>query len=83
MRRAREHRYWRRTRALLGALLALWAAATFGLVSFARELNAWSFAGWPLGYWLAAQGIPLGFLVIVIVHAWVMARADEAFESER
>ncbi|MBV8380457.1 MAG: DUF4212 domain-containing protein, partial [Paucibacter sp.] len=58
-RRAREHRYWRRTRALLVALLALWAGGTFGLVYCARALNAWSFAGWPLGYWLAAQGIPL------------------------
>jgi len=65
------------------ALLALWAGGTFGLVYCARALNAWSFAGWPLGYWLAAQGIPLGFLLLVIVHAVAMRRLDKPFESNR
>ncbi|MBU3740179.1 MAG: DUF4212 domain-containing protein, partial [Rhodoferax sp.] len=37
------------------ALLLAWFLASFGLVFFAEDLQ-FTVAGWPLGYWLAAQG---------------------------
>ena len=56
-------------------LLAVWAAVSFGAAFFARDL-AFVVAGWPFGYWLAAQGAVLVFLAIVVIHAWAMNRLE-------
>ena len=61
--------------ALHGGLLAVWFAASFGVVFFARDLGA-VVAGWPLGYWLAAQGSVFIFIAIVAVFAWLANRRD-------
>ncbi|MBV8500670.1 MAG: DUF4212 domain-containing protein [Paucibacter sp.] len=65
---------WRRMRRLSLSLLLVWAIAGFGLVYFARSLNSQNFLGWPLGFWIAAQGALLIFLLIVVVYAWAADR---------
>ena len=60
---------------LHGWLLAIWFAASFGVVFFARDLQM-IVAGWPLGYWFAAQGSVFIFIAIVAVFAWVANRRD-------
>ncbi len=45
-------------------LLLACFAASFGVVFFARDLHS-SLAGWPLGFWLAAQGSVFVFIAIV------------------
>lgn len=56
------------------ALLIVWAVASFGVCFFARELDV-VVAGWPLNFWLAAQGGVLVFIAVVMVFAWWMNRA--------
>lgn len=63
----------RRVLALKLGLAALWIAVSFGGCYFARSLDFTVF-GWPLGYWVAAQGAVLAFIAIVAVHAWAMQR---------
>ena len=63
----------RRVRALKLGLAALWLAVGFGPCYFARQLDFTVF-GWPLGYWVAAQGALFAFIAIVAVHAWAMNR---------
>lgn len=58
-----------------GWLLAIWFAASFGVVFFAHDLQM-MVGGWPLGYWLAAQGSVFVFIAIVAVFAWVANRRD-------
>lgn len=58
---------------LHGGLLAIWFAASFGVVFFAHDLQ-FMVAGWPLGYWFAAQGSVFIFIAIVAVFAWVANR---------
>ncbi len=65
---------------LHGWLLAIWFASSFGVVFFARDLQM-VVAGWPLGYWLSAQGCLFIFIAIVAVFAWV-ANGREADEDE-
>jgi putative solute:sodium symporter small subunit len=65
---------WSRTRRLTLALLAVWVFVGFGLIWFARDLNAFEFLGGPLGFWIASQGAVLVFLAIVVVYAWRMNR---------
>ena len=62
-----------RVLALKAGLLAVWALVTFGFCYFARDLQ-FMVAGWPFGYWMAAQGAVLIFLAIVVVYATVMKR---------
>ncbi len=56
-------------------MLVLWIAVSFGFVFFARDLQ-FDVLGWPLSFWLAAQGIVLVFVCIVTVYAWFANRAE-------
>lgn len=60
------HHLW-----LKAVLLALWVVFSFGVCFFARDLQAWA-QGWQLGYWMAAQGAVLMFIVIAVVYCVVM-----------
>lgn len=67
-------RHWRAVVRLLLALLLLWAAC--GLLAgvwFAAELNTIQLGGFPLGFWFAQQGAIVGFVLLILVYALVMA----------
>lgn len=75
-RRLSAERYWQTVRRLTLTLLALWFAVSFGTVFWARELSTVSLWGWPLHFYLAAQGVTLVYLAIVGIYAVVMRRLD-------
>ena len=62
-----------RVRWLTCVLLLVWALVSFGPGYWARELSfqVW---GWPLHFWLAAQGSVLVFLALIIVYATLVNR---------
>ena len=60
---------------LKAGLLAVWVLVSFVATYFARDLQ-FLVAGWPFGFWMAAQGAVLVFLAIVVVHAWAMNRYE-------
>jgi putative solute:sodium symporter small subunit len=76
MTHAANLRYWRRVRALTLGLLLLWFLASFVVIFFARELSSVSLWGWPLHFYLAAQGVTLVYLAITGVYALAMQRID-------
>ena len=57
-------------------LLLLWALVSFGAAYFARDLQVMLFGGWPLSYWISAQGAVLVFIAIVVVYGWAMNRFE-------
>ena len=73
-----RRRYWLRNRRMTAGLLFLWMAVTFLVSFFARDLS-FSFWGWPFSFWMAAQGAPLVYLVLVLVYAAAMNRLDRRF----
>ncbi len=77
-----EQRVWRRRMRVTGWLLAAWFAVTFGVTYFARELNV-VVLGWPLSFWVAAQGALLVYMVLVVVFARQMGRLDQERDEER
>jgi len=79
---AARSRHWQRTRRLTFGLLAVWFAASFCSVFFARELAALSLFGWPLSFYLAAQGAALIYLAIVGAYAAGMRRVDRRYGRE-
>ncbi len=58
-----------------GWFLAIWFAASFGVVFFARDLQL-TVGNWPVGYWFAAQGSVFVFIAIVAGFAWLANRQD-------
>ena len=71
--------HWRRTRALTAVLLLLWLATGFGTAFYARELSSLTLFGWPLSFYLAAQGASLIYLGILGSYALWMQRLDRRF----
>ena len=62
------------------ALLFVWFFASFGVAFFARDLSQ-MVAGWPLNFWLTAQGGVLMFIAVVMVYAWAMNRLEVTHED--
>lgn len=77
-----RNQYWRQTRNMTCALLLLWAATVFGAVFFARELSGMTLFGWPLSFYLAAQGALLVFLAIIGGYAWRMRVLDRRYREQ-
>ena len=61
------------TRGLRRVLLLAWAAASFVLPFFARDI-ALSYRGWPFIQWYASQGVLLVFAAIAVGYAWWVNR---------
>ena len=73
--------YWRRVQRLTLQLLLAWFAVTFLVIFFAREISTINFFGWPLSFYMAAQGIVLVYLLIVGFYAWSMKRLDRILKG--
>ena len=67
---------------LKAGLLVVWALVSFVATYFARDLQFLVAGGWPLGYWIAAQGAVLVFIVLVVVYGWAMNRFERQ-DAER
>ena len=79
---AARNSHWQRTRRVTAWLLLAWFGATFCTIFFARELSALTVFGWPLSFYLAAQGVALANLAIIGAYALAMARIDRRFARE-
>lgn len=74
----KSERYWSATRALMFFMLFLWAVFSFGVHFFVRDLNSIVFLGFPLGFYMAAQGSLIAF---VLMLAW-FARAQDKIDRK-
>ena len=68
--------YWRKTKWITSILLILWLSITFGVAWFARALNDWSVEGFPVGFYMAAQGLLLIYLLIIGGYNRYMRKLD-------
>jgi putative solute:sodium symporter small subunit len=70
--------HWHKVRRMTTLLLLLWLLTGFCAAFFARELAGLSVFGWPLSFYLAAQGASLVYLGIIAFYAWRMRKLDRA-----
>jgi len=72
--------YWRYNVKLTTILLVIWFVVTY-LISglWADWLNQYSVLGFPMGYYMAAQGSLAIFVVEIAVYAYLMNRKDEEY----
>lgn len=73
-----EPRYWRSNLRMTAGLLAVWFVGTFGSVYFARDLDFELF-GWPVSFWMAAQGGPILYCLILWTYAACSRRLDRKY----
>jgi putative solute:sodium symporter small subunit len=80
MQRTPEQReYWRQNLKLTSILLGIWFVATFVVIWFARELNELIFAGFPLAFYMGAQGSLIIYILIIWFYARRMNAVDKTF----
>lgn len=74
---AQSHRSsWRLTRQLTVCLLASWLLLSFGVLYFARELSNITFFGWPLSFYMAAQGLTLLYVALLGIFSIASHRIE-------
>jgi putative solute:sodium symporter small subunit len=75
-----KHReYWRKNLVITFILLAIWFVATFVEGWYARELNSVSFLGFPLGFYMSAQGSLIIYVVLIWTYAIYMNKLDRTY----
>ena len=80
MQLTQKHRqYWRKNLRLTGILLAVWFVVSFVIVWFARDLQSVTFLGFPLSFYMGAQGALVIFVVLVGYYAYRMDKLDREY----
>ena len=77
-----QRTYWTKNLRVTLWLLSAWFAVTFVAGYFAEALNRIDFFGFPLGFYLFAQGALLAYLAIVGVYVRYMNRLDRDWARE-
>jgi len=73
---AKHHEYWRKNLVITGTLLSVWFLVTFVEAWFARELNTVTFLGFPLGFYMSAQGSLIIYVALIGIYALLMRKLD-------
>ena len=76
---AQMQRYWSRTSRLMWTIFALWLFFSFFVHLFAMQLNSIKFLGFPLGFYMAAQGSLIAFVALCAWNAVAQNKIDEEF----
>ena len=71
--------YWSKNLRLTSFLMFIWLAVTVLPIWFARELVDISFGGWPLSFYMAAQGCLIVYVLLIWYYAKRMTELDEEF----
>ncbi|TKD36486.1 MAG: DUF4212 domain-containing protein [Mesorhizobium sp.] len=70
--------YWNKTKGLMFTMLGLWVFFGYVIHMFVEQLNSIVIFGFPLGFYMAAQGSLIAFVVMLF---W-FARRQNAIDEE-
>ncbi len=68
--------HWHRTKRLMIITLTIWFIFAFLVHWFANALNAITIFGFPLGFYMAAQGSLFVFVVLIFWSNWTQDKID-------
>jgi len=71
--------YWVATKKHMFVTLALWFFFSMVIFMFGSELNNMSFLGYPLAYYMTAQGSLLAFVIMLFWTSSKQENIDEEF----
>lgn len=70
--------HWQRTKNLMIVHLVVWFVFAYGIQWFAPQLNQFSFLGFPVGFYMAAQGSLFAF----VIQLFVFVKQQDAIDRE-
>ena len=71
--------HWAGTRSLTTWILILWFIFSMGIFFFANSHNSITFFGWPFGFYMAAQGSLVIFVVLIVVLNIKQEKIDDKY----
>ena len=71
--------YWHKTRNLMWFCLLVWFVFGFGIHFFVRDSTRSVFLGFPLGFYMAAQGSLIVFVVLIFWFSHRQNQIDEEY----
>jgi putative solute:sodium symporter small subunit len=75
----KHKQYWHKNLVITGILLAIWFVVTFVEGWYARELNSINILGFPLGFYMSAQGSLIVYVIIIWVYQKYMNNLDREY----
>ncbi len=66
--------YWDKTKGLMWTCIGIWFVFSFLIHFFVHALNKIVILGFPLGFWMAAQGSLIVFVVLIF---WFSSKQDQ------
>ena len=72
-------KHWEKTKGQMIVTLILWFFFGYLIFMFGERLNSSSFLGYPLAYYMCAQGSIIAFVVILFWSANRQEKIDEEF----
>jgi putative solute:sodium symporter small subunit len=75
----RRAAHWKKTSRLMWIIMAWWVFFSFIIPAFAVQLNQIVIAGFPLGFYFAAQGSLISYVVLCFWNASAQNKIDEEF----
>ena len=75
----RHREYWLKNLRITAFLLVIWFVVTFVASFYARELNSVTVLGFPLGFYMGAQGSLIVYVLIIWFYARYMNRLDQQY----
>ena len=72
-------KHWEKTKGLMIITLAIWFFFGYVIFMFGESINSLSFLGYPLAYYMCAQGSIVAFVVLLFWSANKQEKIDEEF----
>ena len=76
----RHKEYWRKNMIMTAILLVIWFVVTYVVGYFARELNEVILFGFPVGFYMGAQGALVIYVIIIFYYANRMNKLDREYD---
>ena len=74
-----KERHWEKTKGLMMLTLSIWFVFSIVIFMFGESLNNGSFLGYPLAYYMCAQGSIVIFVILIFWFANRQEKIDEEF----
>lgn len=72
--------YWHENVKLTTITLIIWAIVSYGAAAMVVSLNNIVILGFPLGYYMGAQGSLIVFVLLIANYARVMNKVDRKYD---
>lgn len=78
-----QNAYWHDNLRLLGVLMTIWFACSFGAgILFRGFLDRFMIGGYPLGFWFAQQGSIYIFIALIFFYVIRMRQIERKYDLD-